>query len=300
MLDLTDVFYFVQVVDHGGFTAAGRVLRLPKTTLSHRVQQLEGSLNVRLLHRTSRRLSLTDVGSEFYGHALSMLREADAAENVARRRLAEPSGTIRMTSSAAIAQFALRDLLPAFLERFPKVSVVQHASDVMVDIVGEGFDLALRAHSAPLPSSTLVQRTLAPIPWFLFAGTAYLGRRGEPGTPGDLAGHSAIALGRDSAQTWQLRSMTDEPAIVAIEPRFVSNDMVALKRAACAGLGIVALPGYVCRAEVEAGEMKRVLPDWRAADSVLSALVPFRHGGLPSVRALVDFLAAELPGTVNA
>lgn len=298
MLDLNDVFYFVQVVDHGGFTAAGRILHVPKTTLSYRVQQLEASLGVRLLNRTSRRLSLTDVGAEFYRHALSTLREAEAAENVARQRLSEPSGTVRITTSVAMAQFALRDLLPAFIERYPKVKLIAHATDVMIDLVGEGYDLAIRAHTGALPSSTLVQRPLAPVPWCLFAGTAYLARHGQPQTPDELAHHKAISISREETPAWHLRHASGEEAVVAIEPRFVSNDMIALKQAACAGLGIVALPGYVCRVESRSGELTRVLPDWCAANSSVTALAPFRQGLLPSVRALLDFLVAEFPAAV--
>src|SRR6478735_283487 len=140
MLNLTDVFYFVQVVDHGGFTAAGRVLRASKSTLSLRVQQLETDLGVQLLNRSSRRLGLTNVGGEFYRHAQSLLRAAEAAEDVGRQRQSEPSGTLRITSSVTVAQFALRDILPTFMRKYPKVSIELHATDVMTDIVGEGYD----------------------------------------------------------------------------------------------------------------------------------------------------------------
>ena len=174
VLDLNDFFYFVQVVDRGGFTAAGRTLRIPKSTLSHRIQQLETELGVRLLNRTSRRFAMTDAGEEFYRHAVVMLREAELAETAIRHRLSEPTGTVRCTAAVATMQFAMRDIVADFLVRYPKVNVVAHATDQNVDIVGENYDVAIRAHSDPLPDSTLVQRTLTPAPWFLFAGSAYL------------------------------------------------------------------------------------------------------------------------------
>lgn len=174
MLDFNDFFYFVQVVDRGGFTAAGRTLRIPKSTLSHRIQQLEANLGVRLLNRTSRRFGMTDAGEEFYRHAVLMLREAELAETAIRHRLTEPKGTVRCTAAVATMQFAMRDIVPDFLLRYPKVHVVAHATDQSVDIVGENYDVAIRAHSDPLPDSTLVQRTLTPAPWLLFAGSAYL------------------------------------------------------------------------------------------------------------------------------
>src|ERR1700752_272742 len=147
VLDFNDFYYFVQVVDRGGFTAAGRTLRIPKSTLSHRIQQLEANLGVRLLNRTSRRFGMTDAGEEFYRHAVMMLREAELAETAIRHRLNEPAGTVRPTASVATMQFAMRGLVSDFLVRHPKVNVVPHATDQYVDIVGENFDVAIRAHS---------------------------------------------------------------------------------------------------------------------------------------------------------
>jgi DNA-binding transcriptional LysR family regulator len=128
---------------------------MPKSTLSHRVQQLEASLGVRLLNRTSRRFGMTDAGEEFYRHAVMMLREAELAETAIHHRLREPTGTVRCTAAVATMQFALRSLVADFLVRYPKVNVVAHATDQYVDIVGENFDVAIRAHSDPLPNSTL-------------------------------------------------------------------------------------------------------------------------------------------------
>ncbi|UZF93784.1 LysR substrate-binding domain-containing protein [Bosea sp. NBC_00550] len=298
MLDLKDLLYFVQVVDRGGFTAAGRGLRIPKSTLSHRVQQLESSLGVRLVNRTSRRFEVTESGRVFYDHAVATLQKAEIAEDSMRQRLIEPSGVVRLTTPVAIAQFALRDLLPVFLARYPKVRVIQYATDIQIDILAEGFDLALRGHSGPLPNSTLVQRKIADVPWLLFAGRNYVDRAGTPARPDDLIGHDAIALGYASAANWQLQRARAKGVTIPIEPRFVSNDMVALKQAASTGLGIVALPGYVCWPEVLTGDLVHVLPGWIASDSRITALMPYRHGLLPAVRALVDYLAAEFPGVV--
>jgi DNA-binding transcriptional LysR family regulator len=137
MLDLNDFFYFVQVVDRGGFTAASRTLRLPKSTLSHRIRQLEAGLGVRLLNRTSRRFGMTDAGGEFYRHAVEMLQQAEQAEASIRHRLSEPIGTVRCTAAVATMQFAMPGLVADFLVRHPKVNVVAHSTDRNVDIVGE-------------------------------------------------------------------------------------------------------------------------------------------------------------------
>ena len=297
MLDLKDLYYFVQAVDRGGFAAAGRSMGVPKSTLSHRVQQLEASLGVRLVNRTSRRFGMTEVGRSFYENALATLRQAELTEATIRQHQSEPSGVVSITTPVAIAQFALRDLLPAFLARHPKVRIVQHATDVQLDIVAEGFDLALRGHSRPLPNSTLVQRKIADVPWLLFAGPGYLDRAGYPRAPGDLAAHDVIAMGRESSTSWTLHRGQDAVAIT-FAPRFMSNDMVALKEAACAGLGVVALPAYVCRPDVDAGRLRQVLPGWLAVASSITALVPQRKGLLPAVRALLDYLVEEFPQAV--
>jgi len=302
MLDLNDYFYFVQVVDRGGFTAAGRTLRLPKSTLSHRVRQLESALGVRLLNRTSRRFGMTEAGDEFYRYAVAMLQQAEQAEIAIRHRVSEPTGTVRLTASKATMQFALRDVLPDFLVRYPKVNVFAHATDLNVDIVGENFDVAIRAHSGPLPDSTLVQRPLAPAPWYLFAGSAYLKAHGAPKTPQDLKKLPSLFMVRTGfPTTWRLqRSGTGkEVAVVPLTPRLMSDDMIGLKQAAINGVGIVALPGYVCLVELRSGTLQRVLPAWHAGDSTLTALIPYRHGLLPSVRAFIEHLASELPKSVS-
>jgi DNA-binding transcriptional LysR family regulator len=301
MLDLNDFFLFVQVVDRGGFTAAGRTLRMPKSTLSHRIQQLETNLGVRLLNRTSRQFGTTDAGNEFYRHAVAMLREAEQAETAIRHRLSEPTGVVRCTAGVATMQFAMRDMLPDFLNLYPKVNVVAHATDQIVDIVGENYDVAVRAHSNPLPDSNLVQRTLTPAPWFLFAGSAYLDSNEAPETPRDLQKHPSLFMMRTGvAPVWRLRhsSKAKDQVVLPLAPRLLSDDMIGLKQAAIKSLGVVALPGYVCRDEVRSGALRRVLPNWLAGDSTITALVPYRQGLLPSVRVFLDHLATEFPKVV--
>jgi DNA-binding transcriptional LysR family regulator len=301
MLDLNDFFIFVNVVDRGGFTAAGRTLRVPKSTLSHRMQQLEQALGVRLLNRTSRRFSMTDAGEEFYRHAVAMLREAELAEMAIRNRLTEPTGTVRCTAGVATMQFALSEVIADFLTLHPKVNIYAHATDRPVDIVGENFDIAVRAHSDPLPDSDLVQRPLAPAPWFLFAGSGYIDANGAPESPRDLERHPSLFMLRTGvAPMWRLRHASEatDQVVMPIVPRLLSDDMVGLQQAAISGLGIVALPSYICRAAVRSGALRRVLPDWIAGDSTLTALIPYRKGLLPSVRAFLDHLASGLPNAV--
>ncbi|MBP0589416.1 LysR family transcriptional regulator [Paraburkholderia sp. LEh10] len=295
MLDLKDVYFFVQVVDHGGFTSAGQILRLPKSTLSHRIQELETSLGVRLINRTSRQFSMTEVGAEFYQHAQALLQGAQVAEEAMKQRRAEPSGVIRITTTTEIAQFVLRNVLPSFLQMYPKVSVLEIATDRLVDIVGEGFDLAIRGHTSRLQDSNLVQRLICSAPWYLFAGPRYLEDHPPVEQPEHLNAHSIIAMVRKGSPQWQLQGKDGQLSTVSVEPRFQSNNMVSLKEAAVSNLGIVALPGYICCEELQSGALRQILPDWIAADARISALIPYRTGLLPAVRSLVDYLAIEIP-----
>jgi DNA-binding transcriptional LysR family regulator len=196
---------------------------------------------------------------------------------------------------------AVRDIVPDFLIRDPKVNVVAHATDQNVDIVGENYDVAIRAHTDPLPDSTLVQRTLTPAPWFLFAGSTYLDTKEAPQTPKDLQNHPSLFMMRTGvAPVWRLRhpSKAKDEVVIRLTPRLMSDDMIGLKQAAIAGLGVVALPGYVCREDVRSGALRRVLPTWLAGDSTITALIPYRQGLLPSVRAFLDHLAEEFPKAV--
>ncbi|WP_206997102.1 LysR substrate-binding domain-containing protein [Trinickia mobilis] len=296
MLDLNDFYYFVHVVDRHGITAAARALSVPKSTVSYRIQQLEAALSTRLINRTTRTFSVTEAGQNFYKHAALMLQEAQAAEAVVRDAQIEPSGCIRFTTAAAIAQFATDRLLPDFLNRHPKISVVQHVTDASVDLVAENFDLAIRAHSSALPDSNLIGRQLGSAPWRLFAGLPYAEKHGIPISPSQLEEHHALFMVRAGVRAeWRLRDALGAEHRVPLRPRLMSEDMLALKSAAQQGLGIVALPAYICREEVIRGTLKPILPEWSAGESTLTALLPFRHGMLPSVRAFVDFLLNEIP-----
>ena len=302
MLDLNDLFYFVQIVERGGFTAAGRSLGMPKSTLSYRMQQLEAALGVRLLNRTSRHFGPTQAGEEFYRHALLMVRAAEEAESHARQSVTELAGVVRFTAAMGTAQFALRDIIMRFMQEYPRVDLVEYVTSRQVDLLAENFDVAIRAHSGELPDSTLVRRTLAVAPWILVAGSEYLKRAGSPETPQDLKRFPCVLVWRaNRTAAWHLRRHSTSrrggrsELIQPPAPRLVSNDMSSLKRAAIEGVGIVALPAYVCKSELRTGELTQVLRGWFADESTFSALLPYRRGLLPTVRTFVDYLALHLP-----
>lgn len=293
--DLNDVYFFVQVVHHNGFAAAARALDVPKSTLSRRVQELERRLGARLIQRTSRRFLVTEVGRDFLRHARAMLVEAEAAESIVRSRVAEPNGVVRFTCSVGMAPI-LAPLLPKFLAAHPKVSLVQHASNRLVNLVEEGFDLALRGHVDALPDSGLIRRELLRTPWVLLASPGYIERAGAPSSPHDLAAHPALLLGvTGTERSWTLRRDGEQVGPVQAEARLRSDDIDTLKAAAVAGLGVVALPLYLCARELAAGALERVLPGWEAGEGIITMLTPSRRGQLPSVRAFMDFLITEFP-----
>lgn len=296
MIDLNDYFYFVHVVEQKGFSPAARLLDVPKSRLSRHVQQLEQRLDARLLQRSSRQFAVTEVGQAFYQHARNMLDEMAIAEATVKRQTQTLSGRVKLSCSVSMAQFVLKDLLAQFLNQHPKVDIIQQVTNQHVDLIESGIDLAIRAHSAPLPDSDLIQRHLFPAPWGLFAGPGYLEKAGTPHSPEDLAQHSGLKLGWQPASgNWHLQHSNGMQASVPFTPRLCSDDMMTLKHAAMSGLGIIGLPAYMCRQEVNSGQLQPVLPEWSAGDAQVTLLMPSRHGVIPAVKALADFLLKEAP-----
>lgn len=287
--NLNDLQFFVQAVDHGGFAAAARRLAVPKSTVSKRVAELEADLSIRLIQRTSRSFVLTDVGREFYEHARAAVIEAEAAESVIQRRQAEPQGAVRITASVPVAQFHLADCLPVLARAFPKLDLQLHVTDRFIDIVREGFDLAIRSHFAPLPDSQLVQRRMSVERITLVASPDYLARQGTPMEFEDLVHHDGL-LTSPSSKTWSLRGINGEEVQVAPTARLIADESTVLLKAAAAGLGIACLPETMAATLVGTGELIRVLPDWTAGSVTSTILTPHRRSQLPAVRAVIDFL----------
>lgn len=297
MLNLNDLHFFVAAVDQGGFAAAARRLDVPKSTVSKRVAELERALAARLVHRTSRSFTLTDIGRDFYEHARAAIIETEAAQDIVRRRAAEPSGRVRLTASMPVAQQYLAPHLPALVAAYPKLHVLLDVSDRYVDLVQEGFDIAVRSHFAPLPDSDLVQRPLAREPLILVAAPAYLRAHPAPLEPADLAAHHGLLSG-PAAGTWRLARPADAspPVSVVPLPRATANESTVLSSLAEAGLGIACLPASLCRAALDAGRLRRVLDGWEAGSVTTSLVMPHRRGQLPGVRAVVDFLVERVGG----
>ena len=299
MQPLEGFYYLVQVVDHGGFARAARALGIPKSRLSRHVAALETQLSTRLVNRSTRRFVVTDVGREVYRHATAMLTQADAAVEAVELARAAPRGTIRLSCPVALAQWALAGILPGFLEKYPAVRLALHVSNRRVDVLSEGFDVALRVRSQPSGEDGLVMRAFGPLNEYLVASPAYLARTGELTDPAQLAERDTLDYaGELERRPWELTGPDGQRAAVEHTPRVVCHDFVVLRAAALAGLGVARLPESVVRADLESGALKRVLPGWNSPQGILHVVFPTRRGLLPAVRALIDFFAQKLPGTM--
>ena len=301
MQDLNDLYYFAMVVEHGGFAAAERALGIPKSRLSRRISQLETDLGVRLLQRSTRRFAVTDVGMSVYRHAQTMLTEAQAAREVVDRLSAEPRGVVRVSVPVALAQQQLPKLLPKFLDQYPKVRLQLHIGNRRVDLINEGFDVALRVRARLDDDGSLVMRSFGQIQELLVASPKYLDRAGRPKDPVDLASHLTLSIHEDEAhQRWELHGPGGEVRRVDLQPRVAGFDFPLLQSMVKDGFGITMLPETVCAEAVRRGELEVVLPEWSLPQGICHAVFASRRGLLPAVRVFIDFLAEHLPQQIES
>lgn len=292
MQDLNDLYYYVQVVDHRGFAPAGRALGMPKSKLSRRIAMLEACLGVRLLQRSTRQFSVTPVGQSFYERCQAMLIEAEAAWDVVALTQTEPRGIVRMSCPIALLHANVAAMLADFLVAHPLVSVQLEGTNRRVDPVGEGIDIAIRVRPPPLADSDLVMRVLADRCQCLVASPTLVAQHLLPKTPADLASWPSLGLGSSGENhVWRLLGPDGASAQQHHQPRFATSDMIALRAAAQAGVGVVQLPMMMVVEQLQDGSLMRVLPGWEPRAELIHAVFPSRRGMLPAVRALLDHLA---------
>ncbi|WP_394791668.1 LysR family transcriptional regulator [Rhodoferax sp.] len=291
MQDLNDMAYFAEVVERGGFAAAGRALGLPKSRLSRRVAELEARLGVRLLQRTTRKLSLTEVGEIFHRHCMAMRDEADAAAEAVAQAQTEPRGTIRVACPVTLAQTTLGEAMPLFLARYPLVKVDLRVSNRVVDLVEEGVDVALRVRLTLDDSGSLVVKNFGMTRSLLLASPQQLQRQGHPLTVEDLARLDSVSMSANEGRgVWHLLGPDGAEHTVQHQPRYVADDLLTLKLAVLAGVGICGLPAYMCTDELRQSQLVPVLQGWTLRPGVFHAVFPSRRGMVPAVRRFLDFL----------
>jgi len=293
--DLNDLYYFAQVVDHQGFASASRALHLPKSKLSRRIALLEERLGVRLIQRSSRHFSVTDMGQEFYRHCQAMLVEADAAQEAIELRRAEPQGTVRITCPLGLLHARVSDILADYMLAYPKVKIALEGTNRRVDVIAEGIDVAIRARPPPLENSDLVMRVFAERSWRLVASPSLIEALGMPAVPADLHRYPTVdTTAPAGSHVWDLDGPAGARASIHHEPRLVSDDMIALRAAAMRGVGMVQLPSMVVCDALKSGQLVELLREWTPKYGIVHAVFPSRRGLLPAVRSLIDFLAERL------
>jgi len=294
MRDLNDLNFFAAVVANEGFSAASRALAVPKSRISRRVAALETRLGVRLLERSSRRFSVTDVGRDVYRHARAALAEAEAIEDVVDRLKAEPQGLVRVSCPMGADRILALEL-PAFLERYPRLRIQLTITSRRVDLIEEGVDIAIRARDKLDTDADMQVKIISRSGRLLVASPAFLEKHGRPATPQDLAALPTLSqVDRAGVDHWPLVDAAGDEHVIAHEPRVGSTEFGVLRQCAIAGIGVAFLPEFVCREPLAEGRLERVLPDWTGREGILHLVFTSRRGLLPSVRAVIDFLADVL------
>lgn len=281
---------FAAVVDAGSFVAAAEALGMSKAAVSRHVSDLEQRLGARLMQRTTRRLSLTDEGEVFLARCRDILASVEESEAEISTRATSASGLLKLSVPVSFATRHLAPLWSEFLASHPRLTLDVHLADRVVDLVDEGFDLAVRI--ARLPDSSLVSRRLATTRLVMCAAPAYLKRRGKPKQPDDLASHDVIGYSLFATPgQWSLQG-PDGPVTVKTRPRLWTNNGDTSVAAAVRGAGIDLQPSFLIADELAGGRLVEVLPRYRAGELGIYAVYPSRKFVLPKVRAMVDFLSA--------
>lgn len=296
MQDLNDMLFFAEVAERGSFAAAARNLGLPKSRLSRRVAELEAQLGVRLLQRTTRKLSLTDVGETYLRHCQALRESAQAAADAVAHVQTEPRGTIRVACPVTLAQTVLGEVMPIYLARYPKVRVEMEVNNRVVDLVQEGVDVALRVRLTLEESGSLVIKRLDQARSVLVASPALLARQGTPSTLEEAGRLDSVAMSAtDGLVNIRLTSAEGREATLQYAPRYIADDLLTLKYAVLGGSGMCWLPDYMCEDELRDGRLVRLLPEWSTPVGVVHAVFPSRRGMSPAVRSFLDFLGEYVP-----
>ncbi len=289
-IDLNALAVFAEVAEAGSFTQGAQALGVPKGSVSRKISALEAALGVRLLNRTTRKVSLTDIGRLYYEQCRKGLDELDAAARLIDASRAAPRGTLRISAPADFGGGRFGALIEAFLKTYEQVNIELLLSDDYVDLIEQRIDLAFR--SGTLEDSTLIARRLGPTRRILCASPDYLALRGTPETLGELQNHDCIVHGRTADNAHWRFSGPDGAVSVRVNARVAANGMSFLRSLAVRGLGIVLYPEAIARDDIAHGRLSRVLEEYASAESAIYALYPSGRHVSPNVRAFLD-MAAE-------
>lgn len=294
MSDLNEIVVFAKVVETRSFTAAAQQLGLPKSTVSRKVSQLEERLAARLIQRTTRKLSLTEIGQAYYERCARIVTDIALAEQVVTDMQATPRGLLRVTAPVDLGSFRIAELTARFLVDHPDLHVHLDLTDRVIDLVDEGYDLALRF--GPLGESSLIARRMCGISMRLYASSGYLAKHGMPQEPDDLSEHDLLMfLPTPRLATWTLIGPGNTTVELTPSARITSNNLLAIRQALEADAGIAFMPEFVLAGKCGAPtELVPVLPAWTSYGGDLFAVYPSVRNLSPKVRVFLDYLAENL------
>jgi len=287
---------FVTVVEAGGFSPAAAILGISKSAVSKRITQLEEQLGVKLLHRTTRKLSLTEAGEHFYAHArIAHQAGVDAQDSVTQLQ-GEPQGRLRINAPMSFGRLHLAPLVPVFLKRYPKLSVDLVMEDKVSDLIGEGFDIAIRA--GDLPDSSLIARKLAPLKSVLCAAPDYLSKHGIPNDPEALKRHNCMLFAySNDAKEWVFIK-NQQRTSVEVRGNYQVNNSEALREAIVQGIGIGRLPSFVAGPDLKSGQLVQLFPEYMMPQKTIYAVFPERQYMPAKVRAFIEFAVEYFGGDI--
>ena len=300
MDDLNDLVLFAAVVSHGGFSGAARALGISKSRVSRRVAELEERLAVRLLHRSTRSVSVTEVGAAFFAHCESMSASAKAAYEVAARANAKPSGRLRVSCPIGVAHLFLAPILPRFLKANPEVRLDLDLTNRRVDVIGEGYDVAIRIRSA-LEDSDLVVRHFGTSDQVLVASPSFIAAQAAVDSAQALQGVLGVGPAgvRGEKPRWRMTDPRGAAVEIDYQPTFATDDVYLMSRMAVAGIGAAQLPFHLCADDLRAGRLVPLLPDHEMPAHQLHAVYPTRRGMVPAVKAFIEMLVTALPDSLG-
>lgn len=290
-IDWNDCHYFSVIADEGSFAAASKKLDVPTSTLSRRLSALEQALGARLLQRSTRSMHLTEAGSVFLEHARAMRIQMELATEAISLRQSEPRGTVKISCPVMLLHAYVSEMLAEFQQQYPEINIHLEGSNRAVDVLSEGFDIAIRVRPAPLANTELIAKILSDRGLCLVAAPALLKNYPALQTPEDLSQLPSLSVNQTSGIfEWQLFN-GEQQCTIAHQPKLVTTDMFSLRRAAIAGIGCVQLPRIFVEQAIRDGELIQVLPAWQSRREIIHAVYASRRGMLPAVRLLLEHLS---------
>ncbi len=286
------MFVFVKVVQSGSFNQAAKLLGMPNSTVSAKVSSLEKRLGVVLLHRTTRKLHVTQAGQAFFEKCQSGIEELKSAEEEVTLSQREPQGTLRVTAPAILGSSLLPDVISQFLAKHPKMKVEFILADRVVDLISEGIDLAIRA--GELHDSSLIAKKIGVSYFAPFATAAYLKKHGSPTHPKDLREHQCLQFTPLGKENWELVNKNKGKVRVALPGKIIIDDLNMIKDLTLADQGIALLPTFLCGSEVKKNKLVRVLPDWKSDVRPVSFVYPPHKFAIPKLQAFMDIASIQL------